>query len=67
MHRCRTDARALVAQILRTMKSQPNGLPAINASRGAIAHHADGDIAHDKIRRLAPRGLEETKDGNAMA
>lgn len=67
MHRRRTDARALVAQILRTMKRQTNGLSAIDARGRAIAHHANGNVAHDVVRGLAPRGLKETKDGNAMA
>jgi hypothetical protein len=67
MHCRRTDARALIAQILRTMKRQANGFSAINARSRAVAHHANGNIAHDEIRGLAPRGLKETKDRNTMA
>src|SRR5689334_23146556 len=66
MHGRRTNTRTLVAQILRTMKCQPNCLAAINARSRAIAHHANGNVAHDEVRRLAPRGLKETKDWNAM-
>ena len=66
MHRRRTDARALVAQILGTMERQPDRLPAINASGRAIAHHANGNLAHDEISRFAPRRLKETKNWNVM-
>ena len=66
MHRRRTNARALVAQVLRTMKCQPNRFSAINAGSRAIAHHPDCDVPHYVVRRLAPRGLKKTKDWNAM-
>jgi hypothetical protein len=66
MHRRRTNARALIAQILRTMKRQANRLPAINARGRAIAHHAHGDLAHHVVRGLAPRRLKKTKHWYAM-
>ncbi len=66
MHRRRTNARALVSQILGTMKSQANRLAAINARRRAITHHAHGHVAHYVVRGLAPRGLKETKHRNVM-
>jgi hypothetical protein len=66
MHSRRTNASALVAQILWTMKGQPNGLSAIDAGCRAIAHHAHRNLAHDVVRGLTPRGLKQTKDGNTM-
>ena len=66
MHGRRTDARALIAQILRTMKHQSNGFSAIDAGGRAIAHHAHGNLAHDVVRGLAPRGLKKTEDWYAV-
>ena len=48
------------------MKRQPNRPATIDAGCRAIANHANGNLAHDVIRRLAPGGLEQAKDSDTM-
>jgi len=66
MNRARSDAPTLIAQVFRTMKREPNRFAAINASCSVIMNHTDGNLAHDVIRRLSRRWLEETKYWNSV-
>src|SRR5437763_17176053 len=66
VNRCRPNASAFVAQILRSMKDQANRFAAIDTGCRAIANHANGNLAHDVIRRLAPGGLEQAKNRYAV-
>src|SRR5947209_7265130 len=66
MNRRRADTSALIAQVFRAVKHQPDRLASVDARGCVVANHAHRYFAHHEIRRLAPGGLEETEDGNAM-
>jgi hypothetical protein len=66
MNRCRSYARAFIAQVLRTVKHQADRLSAIDACRCVVANHSDCDFAHDEVSGFAPGWLEETEDWDAM-
>src|SRR5437868_6136971 len=67
MNRSRTNPRALIAQIFRTLKRQPDCLAAIDAGSRPVANHTHRNIAHHEVSGLAPGGLEETKYRHSMA
>jgi hypothetical protein len=66
VNRRSTDARAFVAQVLRTMERQADRLSAIDARCGAIMNHAHRDFAQNVICRLRPCRLKQTEDWDAM-
>jgi hypothetical protein len=66
VNRRRTNARAFITQVFRTMKSKPDRLSAIDTRCRAIMNHANRNVARHVISRLRPGRLKEAKDWDSV-